>query len=318
MDRQKKSKKYDDGDGPAKPIVPRVTWDPDLAPDIVKVIRGAQPYQLRDPRSLTHREGPLDRFESRGFNLPAPGVIVAAAASMSLTRMVPDKDFPLALTLVCLGWGAALAAVIGYKVAKGKAERRQVQRMKEARKQYVLDEDLSEEAGQLLARANLAVVSILRSSVHMADLLDRQRNEMMLPAQRWEIAETLRDYSRLVKAEPTKAEGEKLTALLDSRRRALTTSLDGIGRQVTALETYAAQVAEADRQYRELQQIQKLTAGSNEVLDLLARTARNDLAVAEIEGMTGEAAVVAATFTAALESAKEAAVIALPTRTTAA
>ncbi|MEV4000289.1 hypothetical protein ACFYPK_31760 [Streptomyces halstedii] len=96
------------------------------------------------------------------------------------------------------------------------------------------------------------------------------------------------------------------------------TSLNGIARRVGALESYAEQVAQADDRYRELQQIQALTDGSSDVLDFLARTARDDLAVAEIEGLTGEAAAVAAFFTTALESAKEAAVIALPTRTTAA
>lgn len=76
-------------------------------------------------------------------------------------------------------------------------------------------------------------------------------------------------------------------------------------------------MAQADDRYRELQQIQVLTDGSDEVLDFLARTARDDLAVAEIEGMTGKAAAVADAFTVALESAKEAAVVALPTPKTA-
>ncbi|MFJ5294890.1 hypothetical protein [Streptomyces sp. NPDC088348] len=75
-------------------------------------------------------------------------------------------------------------------------------------------------------------------------------------------------------------------------------------------------MVQADDRYRELQQIQALTDSSDDVLDFLARTVRDDLAIAEVEGMTGEAAV-AATFTTALESAKGAAVIALPTRTTA-
>ncbi|MFD9634963.1 hypothetical protein ACFWX8_30490, partial [Streptomyces violascens] len=123
----------------------------------------------------------------------------------------------------------------------------------------------------------------------------------------------LRTYSHLVKAEPKDPEGSKVVALLDTRRQALKTSLDGIERRVAALEAYADQVAAADDQYRELQQIQQLTNGSDDVLDLLASTARDDLAVAEIEGMTGQAAAVDATFTAALDAAKEAAVVALPT-----
>ncbi|MFJ5877417.1 hypothetical protein [Streptomyces sp. S1] len=102
--------------------------------------------------------------------------------------------------------------------------------------------------------------------------------------------------------------------LLATRRRALRTSLDSIARRVTALEQYAAQVTEADDRYRELRQIRQLAAGSDDVLDFLARTVRDDLAAAEIKGMTGEAA---AAFTAALDSAKEAAALALPSAKTA-
>ncbi|MFF2521455.1 hypothetical protein [Streptomyces liangshanensis] len=54
-------------------------------------------------------------------------------------------------------------------------------------------------------------------------------------------------------------------------------------------------------------QIQVWTDSSDGVLDFLARSARDDLAVAEIEGMTGQAAAVATSFATALESAKEAA-----------
>ncbi|MEV7296864.1 hypothetical protein AB0N79_35400 [Streptomyces microflavus] len=159
---------------------------------------------------------------------------------------------------------------------------------------------------------------LLTSAVHRFDLIDRQRNEVSLPRQEWEIAEALREYTRLVKAEPSNPRSGRVAALLDTRRRALRASLDGIARRVKALEAYAEQVAQADDRYRELQQIQALTDGSGDVLDFLARTVRDDFAVAEIEGMTGEAVAVADAFTMALESAKEAAVIALPTRTIAA
>ncbi|MGW1623083.1 hypothetical protein [Streptomyces sp. NPDC002172] len=186
-------------------------------------------------------------------------------------------------------------------------------RLTEARKRCVRPAELAEDARTLLARAQQAKTTVLASSVHRFGLIDRQRNETALPHQEWEIAEALREYTRLVKAEPKNPRSDKVAALLGTRRKALRTSLDGIARRVTALESYANQVAAADDRYKELQQIHQLTEGSSDVLDLLARTVRDDLAVAEIEGMTGEAAAVAATFTTALESAKEAAAIALPT-----
>ncbi|MCY0939519.1 hypothetical protein [Streptomyces sp. H34-S4] len=87
--------------------------------------------------------------------------------------------------------------------------------------------------------------------------------------------------------------------------------------RVAALEDYADQVREADLRYGDLLQIQQLTDGNADALDPLARTAADALAVAEIEAMTGQAAVAAKTFTTALDRASAAAVIALPTRASA-
>ncbi|MFK0142617.1 hypothetical protein [Streptomyces murinus] len=214
------------------------------------------------------------------------------------------------------GVGALVLAAAVY--AKDAAARnRSARRLAELRDRCVRPVEMNDDARTLLARAQQAKRAVLTSAVHRFDLIDRQRNEVSLPRQEWEIAEALREYTRLVKAEPSNPKGGKVAALLDTRRRGLRASLGGITRRVNALESYAEQVAQADDRYRELQQIQALTDGSDDVLDLLARTARDDLAVAEIEGMTGEAAAVADAFTTALESAQEAAVIALPARTTA-
>nr|WP_024127308.1 hypothetical protein [Streptomyces sp. F8]AHE40044.1 Hypothetical protein pFRL5_381 [Streptomyces sp. F8] len=111
---------------------------------------------------------------------------------------------------------------------------------------------------------------------------------------------------------PRETDNATVAELLASRRRVLATSLHGIERRVAALEAYASQVAEADARYAEVREIERLDAGSDELLDLLARTTVDDLAVAEIEALTDEAAVVASTFTRALESAKQAAAAALP------
>ncbi|MCX4657336.1 hypothetical protein OG249_36355 [Streptomyces microflavus] len=211
--------------------------------------------------------------------------------------------------------GVGALALLAAAYATDAAARNKAARLKDRR---VRPTELGDDARTLLARAQQAKKAVLTSAVHRFDLIDRQRNEVSLPRQEWEIAEALREYTRLVKAEPANPRSGRVAALLDTRRRALRASLDGIARRVKALEAYAEQVAQADDRYRELQQIQALTDGSGDVLDFLARTVRDDFAVAEIEGMTGEAAAVADAFTMALESAKEAAVIALPTRTIAA
>ncbi|WP_073780556.1 hypothetical protein [Streptomyces sp. MJM1172] len=217
--------------------------------------------------------------------------------------------WPLAAGTVVLLAGTRAAEAVNFNGKLGE--------LRAARKRYVQPAELVDDAQTLLARTQQAKKTVLTSTVHRKGMIDRQRNELSLPVQEWEVAEALREYSRLVKREPAAPKSTKVTELLDTRRRALQLSLAGIERRVSALEAYAEQVTEADERYAELRQIQQLADGSNDVLELLARTARDDLAVAEIEGMTGEAAAVSASFTAALESAKEAAVIALPARKTA-
>ncbi|MFJ8752061.1 hypothetical protein ACIREO_22430 [Streptomyces sp. NPDC102441] len=215
-----------------------------------------------------------------------------------------ERMWPLVATGVALMVGVtAMAAADRNSTLRALAE---------ARKRYVQPSELAEGARTLLARAQQARKTVFASSVHRCDLIDRQRNEVALPRQEWEIAEALLEYSRLMKAEPDDPRSSKVVAVLQVRRQSLKTSLGGVERRVLALEAYAEEVSGADGRYQELQQIRQITEGSPDVLELLARTARDDLAVAEIEGMNAEAVAVAAAFTAALESAKEAAVIALP------
>ncbi|MFJ6437851.1 hypothetical protein [Streptomyces sp. NPDC091416] len=221
-----------------------------------------------------------------------------------------ERLWPLAVT--------ALTIIVSLRVMETASYNSAVQELHEARVRYVRPAELTEDARTLLARAQQARRTVLGSSVHRRDLVDRQRNQTALPHQEWEIAEALREYSRLTKAEPDIPRSSQVAEVIDVRRQSLAASFRGIGRRVVALERYADQVRRADDRFQELQQIQQLTESSTDVLELLARTVRDDLAVAEIEGMSVQAAAVAAAFTAALESAKEAAAIALPAITEAA
>ncbi|MEU2593834.1 hypothetical protein ABZ630_24190, partial [Streptomyces albidoflavus] len=181
-----------------------------------------------------------------------------------------------------------------------------------SREHFIAPEELMDECRLLLARGQQATTTVMRSHVHRQGLIDKAHNEAALPGHEWELATILRDYSRLAEAEPRKPAGGEVVTLLQKRRDALRASLDGVERRVVALEAYAARVVEADRQWEEWRQIEELSEDADAVLNLLARTARDDMAVAEIEGMAGQAAVVAEALTSAVESAKKAAVIALP------
>ncbi|WP_221889580.1 hypothetical protein, partial [Streptomyces sp. WAC02707] len=192
---------------------------------------------------------------------------------------------------------------------------RQLRQLATAQQHLVRPVDLTSDARQLLARAQWAMTSVLDSKVHREQWLDARRNEAAFPRLEWAIAQGLRDYSRMAskgQQPPRKKNSSAVAALRTSRRHVLATSLHGIERRVAALEAYASQVAEADARFAEVREIEQLAADSDELLGLLARTAADDLAVAEIDALTDEAAVVALTFGKALESAKQAATAVLP------
>lgn len=227
-----------------------------------------------------------------------------------------QKAGDLVHTLLAL-WPLA-AGVVALLCAGLVADRalynRQLRRLAAAQQHVVHPEDLTDDARDLLARAQRAMTAVLDSKVHREHWLDAPRNVAAFPRQEWAIARGLRDYSRVARKDHgalLETDSSAVAELLTSRRGVLATSLHGIERRVAALEAYASQVAEADARFAEVREIERLAAGGDELLDLLARTAADDLAVAEIAALTGEAAVVTATFSKALESAKQAASAAL-------
>ncbi|WP_328923510.1 hypothetical protein OG429_01945 [Streptomyces sp. NBC_00190] len=214
--------------------------------------------------------------------------------------------------------GACVVLYAGVTFFEQFARRRRARAVNAAMGHVVAPEELSETAQVLVGRAQQAQRTILASQVHRLDLIDCRRNELVLPEQVWEVAKALREYSRLSKSAEADSSNAEVIALQATRRRALRASHDGVEMRVVALEEYAARVREADLRYEELQQIQRLTDGNAEALDLLARTAADALAVAEIDGMNQQAAVLAKTLTMALDRASAAAaIIALPLRDTA-
>ncbi|MDD9383112.1 hypothetical protein M8Z33_42000 [Streptomyces sp. ZAF1911] len=239
---------------------------------------------------------------------PPPGTVFAGAAHASATLHWLAGLWPYA--------GAAAVLLAGARAVQCVLHRRKLRSLDAATEHYVQGDHLTVPARVLLSRAQRAQSAVVSSVVHRLDLIDRQRNEIVLPVQVWEIASALREYSRLWDTTSDSSSGE-VVALQAARRQTLRASRDGVEQRVAALEDYAEQVREADLRYQELQQIQRLTEGNGEAMELLARTAADALAVAEIEAMTAQAAVVEKTFTTALDRASAAAVIALPTRATA-
>lgn len=284
-------------------VVPRLTIHPDLPAAVQEVLRAAKPAELRDPDPA----GTGSIWRELKLPLRWETGIVCACGIAFFSGAGPDSPFE-GLLWPAVGVGVAWLVLLSLIPVVGRVwVRNRLRGIQQVREQYVLDVDLVHGAGQLLARAGHAVAAVRRSKVHRDDYLDRQRNDVVLPEKVWEIAEMLRTYSRVERSTPTWAKGQEVRPVLEAHRAVLQTTLDGIERRVTALETYAEQTAEADRRYAEFLQIQQISAASSDLLELLARSVRDDLAVAEIDGLTEQATTVGKAFKSALAEARESA-----------
>ncbi|MER6346019.1 hypothetical protein ACWC10_22920 [Streptomyces sp. NPDC001595] len=144
-----------------------------------------------------------------------------------------------------------------------------------------------------MTRAQVAVSTVLESEVNKAGLLDEVANAVTLPAQEWEIAQALAELTRLASQVHAVA-GESTTSarvleVLEPQKQALRLSAGALMQRVTALEEYAEHTRAADAAYRDWQAVQELEELSDDMRELLARTVRDELAVAEIEGLADRA-----------------------------
>lgn len=102
-------------------------------------------------------------------------------------------------------------------------------------------------------------------------------------------------------------------AVLDSQQRAITLARDATEARVGALESYAVQVQAADEAQQDFLSALRLSALNSQYLDLVARTAAGEHALAEITGLTEQAVTAAEVFRGSLHQAALAAeALALP------
>jgi hypothetical protein len=154
----------------------------------------------------------------------------------------------------------------------------------------------------LLARAQDAVDTILGSQVRAAGLLEP--DEPALRRHEWEIACTSRELTRVTALPAADARtGAMTAAVLGAQQRALALAEEATTGRICALERYAEQVAAADDAHRDWQAA--LCQGSlNDVyLDLVARTAADQLAIAELDELTDRAAATARMLDSSLRDA---------------
>jgi hypothetical protein len=148
-------------------------------------------------------------------------------------------------------------------------------------------------------------------------MLDHAAGEMVLRWHEWDIAAALREITRLraelAASAAAGGAGPMAAAVLDSQQRAITLARDATEARVGALESYAVQVQAADEAQQDFLSALRLSALNSQYLDLVARTAAGEHALAEITGLTEQAVTAAEVFRSSLHQAALAAeALALP------
>jgi hypothetical protein len=172
------------------------------------------------------------------------------------------------------------------------------------------------ECRKLLLRAQRAIATVVASGVYAGDLRGTV-DESVLRQNEWEIAVALREITELlldlVASSGGGLAGPMTAAVLLSQNRAITIARDGTTARVLALELLAAQVAAAEAARRDWETAHRMAANNDKYLDLVARTAADQHATAEITGLAEQAAEAAQAFRETLQRAAEAAeALALP------
>jgi hypothetical protein len=160
---------------------------------------------------------------------------------------------------------------------------------------YLTDEDFDAPGRVLLRRAQDAIDAVTSSKVCRDDLLDQAGVSTALADQEWDIAVAVREQGRLRSRRAeirTTGAGPATAALLGRQAEAADLAQSSIAARVQALESYAAEVREADAAYQDWQQASRLAGLHGQHLDMLARTAADEHGIAEIEAMSQQARAV--------------------------
>ena len=172
------------------------------------------------------------------------------------------------------------------------------------------------ECRKLLQRTQRAIATIVTSRVYAGDLRATVA-EPILRWHEWEIAVALREITELlldlVSDYAGGMGGPMTTAVLLSQNRAISIAREATTARVQALESLAAQVAVAEAARRDWETAHRMAANNDKYLDLVARTAADQHATAEITGLAEHAAAAAQAFRETLQQATLAAeALALP------
>ena len=223
---------------------------------------------------------------SRGTRPAAIACWILAAACIVLLVSYPLPDG--------LAEALAAAAAVSAVVIQRRSSRRD---LRLCHRNVVFPERLDQACRALLGRAQSAVGSIRGSRVLSAGLLENPVDDALLSQHEWEIASQLREITGLrallATNTPGRPAGPMTTDVLGAHQRAIEIAQEATTWRIVALERYARQVIAADAADRDWELATRLSHLNDKYLDLVARTASDDYATAEIARLTEQLAAAA-------------------------
>jgi hypothetical protein len=226
------------------PKPPRVAVDPEIPERDRLFILENNPKDRDDEpplRPLPIRISPGLLAELLMTRVGRRTAIIGVAATALLLLLLGRPDLALTVGLVMSLGYVLLIALSGLKIGEYNSER--TWRVHHDR--YIAIGELDKPARELLARAQRAIDVVLDSDVNRAGLLDSVHNQVALPYQEWEIANTLRNLTQLRQRYPELAQKTSNTPGRDALKQSVQANIQ----RVEALENYADHVRAADTAY---------------------------------------------------------------------
>ena len=201
-----------------------------------------------------------------------------------------------AIGMVASGFAAAWLIGLAISVTAAVIVHREMTSagLKHYRDRYIAPADLDATSQRLMLRTQRAIDTVLGSEVYATGLLAGAAGESELRRHEWDIVTQLRDITKLraehLSATRTRVPGPMTSAVLAKQRLALTKAQEATTKRVTALERYAAHVKAADDAQQDWRDALRAADRNPRYLDLIARTAADQHAVAELTILTDQAA----------------------------
>ncbi|MEU7864156.1 hypothetical protein [Nonomuraea sp. NPDC049141] len=286
-----------------------VVVDPGVPPEVAGMLRANAPLLSRIRAGwVPPAAPPPERRRPSSLMLLAATPVVVALMSVLLASHAAPVGFVLLGSFVFIVL-VKIASINEVPQHDRPRERGVYEQARWYDGRYLLADDFDAEARLVLARAQRAIGSVLRSHVNAEGLLDDARNAVMLPEQEWEIARLLAKLAALRgehKVLLSRGIAPEVAAVVEPLDRALANSEAAVVARVEALERYAGHVAEAERAYHARSQIEELRARLPRYEELLAESGADALAVPEIEKLAQDADALERLLRKSVSSAHEA------------